>query len=82
MRLYVLTLKGCKELKIIDELTAGDKVIEYYDDVNNLYEKALEHVEKGENILIVAPLDEDKVKKLLLKARPKNQIVGFLELVE
>lgn len=78
MKLYVLVLRGYKESIIIDELITNNKAIEYYDDINSLYEKALEYVEKGRNIIIVAPLKEDKVKELLLKARPRNQIVGFL----
>ena len=78
MKLYVLVLKGYKEPIIIDELITNNKAIEYYDDVDSLYEKAIEYVEKGRNIIIVAPLKEDKVKELLLKARSRSQIVGFL----
>ena len=76
MKLYVLVLRGYST-NFIEEFINADKIIEYYDNINELYNRLQELVAKGENVIVIAPLENELIDKILLM-RKDEQILGFI----
>ena len=76
MKLYVLVLRGYST-NFIEEFINADKIIEYYDNINELYNRLQELVAKGENVIVIAPLENELIDKILLM-RKDGQILGFI----
>ena len=76
MKLYVLVLRGYST-NFIEEFINADKIIEYYDNINELYNRLQKLVAKGENVIVIAPLENELIDKILLM-RKDEQILGFI----
>lgn len=76
MKLYVLVLRGYST-NFIEEFINADKIIEYYDNINELYNRLQELVAKDENVIVIAPLENELIDKILLM-RKDEQILGFI----
>lgn len=76
MKLYVLVLKGYST-NFVEEYVGVDKIIEYFNSINELYNRLQELIAKGENVIVIAPLKNKLIDKILLMKKDQ-QILGFI----
>jgi len=76
MKLYVLVLRGYST-DFVEEYINVDKIIEYYNSVDELYNRLQELIAKGENVIVIAPLKNKLINRILLM-RKDQQILGFI----